>query len=457
MTFDERLKERARAEDCPIPSGFDEKIEEVLQEMTAKENQRRAPLRTALLAAALCAALAVTALAAGPAISEALQKALGGFIPYAQSLEEVVEDQGFRLRVLSALTDANHAIVYAELTDLTGDRLAEADAFGVLDIPLEGESSCSHGCRVESYDPETKTALLRFNKDAGVLIPDGAEGEIVLYSIQPGYHTFSTEPIPVEHIPDTYLDTMTLPSGETVLRPEQNPLDLAGKPGQEGVRLSSAGFAADGRLHYLVRFPEGTQPENCNALVTTYSKSWKSPKEGGDTFFNHDYQSVAFPYEGAVYYDFSTVAALSDRDNIKDLTGTYGWYVTEEKIEWEEPLRIPVKLSVVDAVTYPISGLIDHNTLQELRLSPLGVTIFSTSPDYTLIGGYPLTVFLADGTSFHGKSGMYGHSKDGPNMARWVFDRPVEVEDITGVALGCWMIPIENGAAGEGYWLAELP
>ena len=42
-------------------------------------------------------------------------------------------------------------------------------------------------------------------------------------------------------------------------------------------------------------------------------------------------------------------------------------------------------------------------------------------------------------------------------MARWEFDRPIEVNDITGVALGCWMIPVENGVAGEGYWLPSLP
>ena len=42
-------------------------------------------------------------------------------------------------------------------------------------------------------------------------------------------------------------------------------------------------------------------------------------------------------------------------------------------------------------------------------------------------------------------------------MSRWVFDRPIEVEDITGIALGCWMIPVENGTAGAGYWLPAWP
>lgn len=422
--------------------------------------RKRRPLRAVLIAAAVAVLMVTAALAISPTLRDALQNALGGFIHYAQPLEGVVEDKGFRLEVLAALTDANNAVVYAELTDLEGDRLENAEVHGLPDIPLEDETAYSHSCTVERYDPEKRAVLLRFSKNAGVIIPDGAEGEIVLYSIQPGYHTFSTEPIPAEHIPDAYLDTMTAPSGETVLVPEQNPLDLVGKPGREGARLSSAGFAADGRLHYLVRFPEGTRPEDCSALVTTYSKSWTSPEDGADTFFNHDYQSVVFSYEGAVYYDHSTVAALSDRDDLKEISGTYGTYVTGEKIGFDEPLRLPVKLSVVDAVVSPLSGLIDHNTLQELRLSSVGVTILSASPDYPQIGGYPLTVFLSDGTSFHPKAGLEGYGADDrPNtsMARWDFDRPVEVEQITGVAIGAWMIPVENGTAGEGYWLSELP
>lgn len=36
---------------------------------------------------------------------------------------------------------------------------------------------------------------------------------------------------------------------------------------------------------------------------------------------------------------------------------------------------------------------------------PLGVALTSTSPNYTQIGGYPLTVFLSDGTSFRVKGG----------------------------------------------------
>jgi len=62
--LDELLRQRAQREGCPIPEGFDERLEEVL-EMTMKEKRRlRAGARTALAAAVLSAALAVSVSAA---------------------------------------------------------------------------------------------------------------------------------------------------------------------------------------------------------------------------------------------------------------------------------------------------------------------------------------------------------------------------------------------------------
>lgn len=444
------LKENYRREMDRV-SLPEDRIEEMIAAMGQKEETPvktvRKTWKTALAVAAACAALVVSVFAASPTLRQTLADALGGFGPYAQSLEGAVEGDGFRLQVRSALTDANNAIVYAELTDLEGDRLAQADVNGQLDLPVEGEVASAFSCSVVSYDPETRTALLRFSKDGMLIIPDGAEGEITLYSIQPGDHNFASEPIPVDHIPDAYLDTMTLSTGKTVLRPEQNPLDLPGKPGQEGVHLSSAGFASDGRLHYLVRFPEETASEGCIALVTTFFQ------EGTDAVpRGKDSRSVAFSYEGSVYFDHSIKSSLSDRDDLKELSGAYGGYVTAERVKFAEPLHLPVKLSVVDAVTSPLSGFIYQNTLQELRLSALSVTIFSTSPDNTMIAGYPLSVTLSDGTSLCPEPGKYGHQADSPNMARWIFETPVEVDDITAVTIGDWVIPVENGVAGEGYW-----
>lgn len=436
---------------APSPFAIDPKAicRRVERTLSAEETERRSYMRHKLrLAAALTAAavaLTGTALAAGPTL---LQTALGAFAPYAQNQEGVVEAEGIQVKVLSALTDDLCAKVYLEVTDLTGDRLKNASIAGRLELTLEGETSWSEGCRIVDYDSETKTALVCVERNAGVFLQERIESTVILSDLQPEYHRFSSQPLPVEAIPDRLLRTQRLDTGESVLIPGQNPLELAEG---DGVSISSMGFGDDGRLHFLSVFPQGAMDKG-HAILTVYSRM---PAENGGTFFQKDLQDARFVDDGRVYYDFSLSATLSDRENIDSITGVYGIYTTSDPVEasWE----LPVTLRPVETVTSPLSGLIDSNTLEELRLSPLGVVLTSSSPNYTQIGGYPLTVFLKDGASFHPESGIHGHQKDGPNMARWVFDRPLEVSDITGVALGCWMIPVENGVAGEGYWLPALP
>lgn len=436
---------------APSPFDMDPKIirRRVEATLSAEERERKCYMRHKLRLAAVFTAAAVTltttALAAGPTL---LQAALGAFAPYAQSQEGTVIHDGIQVKVLSALTDDLCAKVYLEVTDLTGDRLKNATISGKLKLTLEGENSWSEGCRTVDYDPDTKTALVCVERNTGVFLREEMESTVILNNLQPEYHRFSSEPLPVEAIPDRLLRTQRLDSGESVLVPGQNPLELAEG---DGVSISSMGFGDDGRLHFLSVFPQGAR-DSGHSILTVYSKT---SSEKGGTFFREDFQDARFVENGRLYYDFSCSATLSDRENIDSITGVYGVYITSDPVEatWE----LPVTLRPVETVTSPLSGLIDHNTLKELHLSPLGVVLVSSSPNYTQIGGYPLTVYLADGSSFHPEAGIHGHQKDGPNMARWVFDRPTDVSSITGVALGCWMIPVENGVAGEGYWLAALP
>lgn len=436
---------------APSPFDMDSKIirRRVEAALSAEERERKCYMRHKIrLAAALTAAamaLTGTALAAGPTL---LQAALGAFAPYAQSQEGVVEKEGIRVKVLSALADDLCAKVYLEVTDLTGDRLKNAEINGTLGLRLEGETSWSEGCHVVNYDPETKTALVCVERNAGVFLQEEAETTVTLSGLQPEYHRFNSEPLPLEAIPDRLLNTQQLDTGESVLIPGQNPLELAEG---DGVSISSMGFGDDGRLHFLSVFPQGAKDKGIS-ILTVYSRV---STENGYSVLSTDFLSSRFVENGRVYYDFSLSATLADRKNIDSITGVYGVYAMENPLDatWE----LPVTLRPVEITTSSISGLIDHNALEELRLSPLGVVLVSSSPDWTQIGGYPLTVFLSDGTSLHPENGIHGHQKDGPNMARWVFDRPMEVNSITGVALGCWMIPVENGIAGEGYWLPSLP
>lgn len=454
---------------APSPFDMDPKIirRRVEATLSTEERERkcymRHKLRLAAVFTAAAVALTTTALAAGPTL---LQAALGAFAPYAQSQEGVAEAEGIRVKVLSALTDDLCAKVYLEVTDLTGDRLKDTTIAGKLNLKLEGETSWSEGCRIVDYDPETKTALVCIERNGGVFFQEEIESTVILHDLRPGYHqVWSKDDIPLEGLTADPVPSQILPTGETVLVPSETERNI---PNADGVSLAAVGFAADGRFHTLLRLPDEAVLElsSCNAIPcaqpeqgrlnlfwgATVGESGKSelPQDG-----TYDINEVVFEQNGKKYCDSSYLRRPGGPELPEYLRGISGRYATAKPVEatWE----LPVTLRPVETVSSPLSGLIDHNTLRELRLSPLGVVLTSTSTDWTQIGGYPLTVFLADGATFHPEAGVHGHQKDGPNMARWEFDRPVEVEDITGVALGCWMIPIENGIAREGYWLPALP
>lgn len=452
---------------APSPFDMDPKIirRRVKAVLSAEERERKCYMRHQIRLAAILTAAALaltgTALAAGPTL---LQAALGSFAPYAKTQEGVVEAEGIRVKVLSALTDDLCAKVYLEVTDLTGDRLKDASIHGRLDLKLEGENSWAEGCRIVDYDPDTKTALVCVERNSGVFLQKEMESTVILSDLQPGRHVVQgQEEIPLEGLTAQPVPSRVLPTGETVLVPNEVERDLTG-----GIALAAVGFGGDGRFHTLFRLPE-------EALLE-YSRCWASPRaaseegrtnpfwgatvgESGKSWYpkdgTYDENIAAFEQDGKKYYDISYVHRPGGPALPEYLAPLTAVYRTREpmKATWE----LPVTLCPVETVTSPLTGLIDHNTLRELRLSPLGVVLTSTSPDWTQIGGYPLTVFLSDGTTFHPESGIHGHQKDGPNLSRWEFDRPVEIKNVTGVALGCWMIPVENGVAGEGYWLAALP
>lgn len=169
MTFEEKLKLRARTEDCPLPQGFPERLEEKIDEIVEKAERpgKKRVFRTALLAAALCAALTATALAASPTLRQALLAALGSFAPYSQEMEGLsAVDQGIEVRVVSALTDGTVVRVYFEIRDLTEDRLNEALKVEWENVTPDDRASWEQwgygSGRLVSYDPDSRTALMEF-------------------------------------------------------------------------------------------------------------------------------------------------------------------------------------------------------------------------------------------------------------------------------------------------------
>lgn len=64
MNLDDQLRWRARGESISVPTGFDERLEGLVQALPKRRGVRRSYLRVALVAAAACVALLTTAAAA---------------------------------------------------------------------------------------------------------------------------------------------------------------------------------------------------------------------------------------------------------------------------------------------------------------------------------------------------------------------------------------------------------
>ena len=97
--LDERLKERARREDCPVPQGFDGRMDAILEglpEGRRKPGPRR--LRRWVVAGVLAAALCVGGVAAASGALELIARPGGfggtaeGFQPYSAEVGASVTD-----------------------------------------------------------------------------------------------------------------------------------------------------------------------------------------------------------------------------------------------------------------------------------------------------------------------------------------------------------------------------
>jgi len=432
---------------------------ELVDAMAAARPERRGlrwPLRMGAAALAACFLVTVGAAAASPTLRQALLEALGSFAPFAREQEGVATGQGIQVKVVSALADSYNMQVYAAVTDLTGDRLSTASFEGIIDMEVSGESSGSFYTEVLHYDPKSRTTLLRFSDWTGGVIGDDLEATLKLGSIQPDYHYFHTEDIPLDLLTAETRPTLTLATGQVVIAPGLNDYPLAGKGG-DGLTVSSIGFTDDGRLHILFRFPEGTLNGKQYALCSPLWSEDRAEREGWSYGVPVSTKSgVRFEWNGAVYYDNVVPIGPADLPDVAALGSATVLYSTQEAIKgnWE----VPITFTRVEEKVSPLAGQIDHSRLTQLRLSPMNVIVESTSDDYTQIGGYPMTVFLTDGSRLHPRWGQIGGGTDwSVHLARWVFDEPVDVDAITGVAIGAWMIPVERGVAGEGHWLAEPP
>lgn len=121
--FDKRMRARASAEDCPVPEGFDGRLEGLLEELPERQAARKPRrLRRTVVAAALAAALCVGGVAAASGVMELIARPGGfgstaeGFQPYSAQVGASVTDQGYTLSLDGIGVDEAFITLYATIT-----------------------------------------------------------------------------------------------------------------------------------------------------------------------------------------------------------------------------------------------------------------------------------------------------------------------------------------------------
>lgn len=253
--FDRMLKSMVEKEECIVPEGFDQRIQEVLDGLPSRVKKTGlGAVKGALIAVAVCSALLCTAFAASPGLREVLGSALGGFAPYAQEQDgQAYVMDGIEVWVLSAMADQDTIRVYAQFKDLEGNRLSgHISCTGYVKAPRPdndggGIRTNTLGAQCLDYDEDSGAALMVFS-NWGQVYEDLSGATLMLAHV---YDTQTLEDISVDttlHIP---LEIEAMPFATL-----DKDTELAAGFFAESIRLSPLGLTAvtygDIQYGYLV-------------------------------------------------------------------------------------------------------------------------------------------------------------------------------------------------------------
>ena len=408
-------------------------------------------IRTCLTAAALCAALALTALAVSPDLRETLIQVLGSFAPCAREVEGVsATDQGVALRVVRVLADENGGTVYLEAEDLTGDRLSGT---GRLD-----QAQCL------AYDSQSRTALFAENFDAldlaRGLVNEAGEMELSFSVLVPGMQDIGAVSLPWELVTGETLETITLSEAEcqwwntvpraesTALEPEQTPTALS----TELFSLSAMGFDEAGAFHIQLRMADGVEVGDYGDLYPSNPEmDWTPAQAAGELH-------TAFRRDGAYYYDICLPELTVDRFGHFRIDAVCG-RVSDAPIRGNWTLIFP--LEPLPSRTISAEERFNGQIVEKLIISATSVKKQARfeDPAHKTVLGYPLTVYLADGSTVTAPYEDSGRTwtRTGEDIV-WQLPRAIDPEEVVGVAIGHRYLPIQpDNTAGSGSWLDTLP
>ncbi|WP_107630571.1 hypothetical protein [Agathobaculum massiliense] len=396
-----------------------------------------------LVAAVLAVLLTFSAFAAAvPALRTALQNALGSFAGQSQSLTGIaMEYDGIEVRPVSALSSSTYVRIWAEVQDKTGDRLrADMDIDGyVADVPTLGISQFSLP-QVISYDEETHTALIEFSS-TGYGVTENVPVSICFDRFQPR-QKISDVSVPIELVTAQTLASTTAPDGSVVLVPEQTPVALEHT---DSVRLSSFGFANDGRLHLQLAFLNAANRED-SYLITT-ARSISGGKD--DAVYNQELGNSMFEENGIWYQDMSFSVSPSDLGDVTfdDLAGTL-LVLPAVTGEWSTDITI----RPVEEITYYPNVQVGGALVKEIRVSEIGFYALSSSQG-TILGYRPTFAMTKDGKKLYLTNNCIesgwciddwnGSSGAGHAIDQWLFDEPIDPASIASLNFDGVTVPLQ--------------
>ena len=137
-------------------------------ESRIKPRKRRSRPALVVTVCLLVALLSFTGLATVvPQVSEAMERALGGFAQIFVAGEDVADHDGVRVEMLGGYRDSINSQVYLSVTGDGGRVFQQACVFGRANMGYEwGNGSGSMSMELISFDQETGTTLFSMNADS---------------------------------------------------------------------------------------------------------------------------------------------------------------------------------------------------------------------------------------------------------------------------------------------------
>lgn len=443
--------------------------------------EKKQMFRMIILAAAMCVLLSAAALASSPSLRATLSAALAGFGTYQQSYEGIVaEESEIRIEVLSAIADEKAGVVYLEVKDSTGENLTK---YSVLLNEIN-----QIGC--QEYDSETNSAVFVYRlydynltydpENAVAIMDEEGNAHLSIQGLIPEIKILELE-LPWEKLTPEKLETRTIGEKDLakgyqiqeseekdtirVLEPEQTPMEL----GNEWFYLSSMGYDDQGMLHVQFRLADGV---DCTESGGPHPKLPIVLKDTGEEILSSGtrtypdgritswewYRKNYFKVEDTVYCDVIFPHFLADDFGNVDLKNWMISFSPKPVIRGTWELTFPLETDLPTRVI-TCDETIGKSNMDTLKITPLGMQAEGTWWEDGSGVSYEAILYLKDGSTLQASKGesilsnIYDRFTNG-----WRFPQAVEPEEIIGISLGTWYIPIhEDNTAGPGYWLKTTP